>query len=676
MTKLKKRGFVMTGGGAKGLYEAGVINAFHICGMEFDIITGSSIGAMNSAFFSEYLFFKKQLPAAVQADPPQAVEAMDERVRAYHHAWLQMPDKKLVDDSEAGPIGQMKNDLLHFDLNLPFLASLAWWWTDPKRSLLPAASLPDAAKMGIEFIEHIGGLGKFLDLVRHDQKTFLSSSIRAYLAKFKIEHALVPPDQDHKLRDIFTQDISPLTLEHLIGDISAPDEPGTPQYKLVDPARKMSEYASAGITMRVTRTNYRTGRLEISAYMQPEDFVRFLEKHAWRVETSDMEKVPLGSLRMLLPGDPNAVEAALCSGRFPGVFAPFPLERIYPTANPANDLLYQLSASWLDQSATQEALKQAYLAVHPDGRQFDAQAAKWRSPVLREFFPKTGDVYVDGGTIDNTPSNGAVDFVREWVDQDPARSRRDWQLELFVIFLDPEPKLDPEKINDPSAYDVVQRTLAIQAAAKSSSDANNVSVINTFGQRGEALGYALSALIGQLQKDSDSLPAVERQNLEQALFAQVKQWDPGYDFGDKPEGLLGRLGAWADLMMARKLPLEVNAIKIYPEEMPMDTLQFTERLGYRKENAIRMITMGCANTLWALRAHLEGLSSRDEQDERSLKLARAWLRSGSADNAWSSDAAEQSKARRKWTCQRSGCVYFAQHCERGERAALAQEQDL
>jgi NTE family protein len=48
--KLKKRGFVMTGGGAKGLYEAGVIHAFHITGMEFDVITGSSIGAMNSAF--------------------------------------------------------------------------------------------------------------------------------------------------------------------------------------------------------------------------------------------------------------------------------------------------------------------------------------------------------------------------------------------------------------------------------------------------------------------------------------------------------------------------------------------------------------------------------------------------------------------------------------------------
>lgn len=53
--KVKRRGFVMTGGGAKGLYEAGVIHAFHISGSEFDIITGSSIGAMNSVFYAEYL---------------------------------------------------------------------------------------------------------------------------------------------------------------------------------------------------------------------------------------------------------------------------------------------------------------------------------------------------------------------------------------------------------------------------------------------------------------------------------------------------------------------------------------------------------------------------------------------------------------------------------------------
>jgi hypothetical protein len=39
--------------------------------------------------------------------------------------------------------------------------------------------------------------------------------------------------------------------------------------------------------------------------------------------------------------------------------------------------------------------------------------------------------------------------------------------------------------------------------------------------------------------------------------------------------------------------------------MPLRTLAFTERLGYRKEFAIEMLTMGCYNTLWALRKHLD-----------------------------------------------------------------------
>ena len=103
----KRRGFVMTGGGAKGLYEAGVIHAFHLTGMEFDVITGSSIGAFNSVFFAEYLLRKGELAPDVGNDPEKAVAAMDDLVKAYHHAWLQLPEKRIVDDSEAGPLGRV-----------------------------------------------------------------------------------------------------------------------------------------------------------------------------------------------------------------------------------------------------------------------------------------------------------------------------------------------------------------------------------------------------------------------------------------------------------------------------------------------------------------------------------------------------------------------------------------
>ena len=76
-TLQKKRGFVMTGGGAKGLYEAGVIHAFHITGMEFDVITGSSIGAMNSIFFAEYLLQKKKLSAQYPQEPGPGLQGAE-----------------------------------------------------------------------------------------------------------------------------------------------------------------------------------------------------------------------------------------------------------------------------------------------------------------------------------------------------------------------------------------------------------------------------------------------------------------------------------------------------------------------------------------------------------------------------------------------------------------------
>ncbi len=92
-SKPTMRGFVMTGGGAKGLFEAGVIHAFHLCGMEFEVITGSSIGAINSIFYAEYQLRKRQLPAAIQSDPfavvaashdPTVIDASDHVVRLDH----------------------------------------------------------------------------------------------------------------------------------------------------------------------------------------------------------------------------------------------------------------------------------------------------------------------------------------------------------------------------------------------------------------------------------------------------------------------------------------------------------------------------------------------------------------------------------------------------------------
>jgi len=664
--KLKKRGFVMTGGGAKGFYEAGVIHAFHITGMEFDVITGSSIGAMNSIFFAEYLYQKHLLPEAVRQDPLAAIQALDERVRAFHHAWLLMPDKRIVDDSAGGPIGKLKDDLEVFHLDLPLIARLTWWWSDPdRRNPPPAEAWPGLLRLGTELVGRLGGVGELLNLIKFYRASPVRQALILYLGRFNLDRSLIPAADDHRLKDIFTQPVSPLTAEHLAGDEAATDAPGTATYILVDQNRSLRDYAQQQIEVRVTRANYRTGRLEVSAYVPLENFVRFMEKQAWRLQVSDPDMIPLGSFRLQVPGNPNAVNAGLCSGRFPGVFAPYALDGLYPADDPENGLLYRMLTGWLGDAGVAGPIREALQKVHPELKEAggpDALLDGWqKSDGMRDFFPQTGDTYVDGGSIDNTPSNSAVDYVREWAERN-GLSKRALELELFVIFLDTEPKVEPDKAKDPAIFQVVNRTLQIQGAAKRSSDTNTVGTINAFGQRSEDLAAALQSLLESFEATLSGMDEAQHAAFEQKLFDKTQELGLRGFLGEAPGGILGRMHQWVDVQLARGLPINVDTVRIYPEQMPLSTLQFTERLGYRKDHAIQMLTMGCYNTLWALRSHLEGTHDNiDERDRQVLALAKKWM----GIDPWPAEPAALEQARHSWRCQRTECVYHQRYCAHG-----------
>jgi hypothetical protein len=93
-------------------------------------------------------------------------------------------------------------------------------------------------------------------------------------------------------------------------------------------------------------------------------------------------------------------------------------------------------------------------------------------------------------------------------------------------------------------------------------------------------------------------------------------------------------------------------------------LQFTERLGYRKDNAISMLMMGCYNTLWALRGHLEAQKKDlDALDQQVLTLAKKWM----GIDTWPAGSSEQEALRQTWRCQRTACVFHAHHCPHGAR---------
>ncbi len=667
--KIKQRGFVMTGGGAKGLYEAGVIHALHLAGMEFDVITGSSIGALNSVFFAEYLYRKYQLPAEVRRDPLRAIEALDSLVQAYQHAWLQLPDRKLIDDSETGPLGKFKDDLLRFKLDLPQVVRLGWWWTDPEHGKIPPPQVwPSLMSLGVELIERLGGTRELLRILKENRAAPVREAARTYLRRFGIDRSLVPAEQDLLLSNVFTQPISPLRLDHLLGPVSASDPPGVEHLVLVDPGRSLRDYRQAGITVRLTRANYRTGRLEISAWIQPEDFVRFLKKQVWKLEAFGPDKLPLGNFRLQVPGNPNAINAALCSGRFPGVFAPYRIQELYPASDADNQLLYKLLAHWLDDPEVAARIREARRAI--DGQaseeQIDRDLCNWSDrEAIGDFFPQTGDTYVDGGAIDNTPTSTAVDFVREQAEQKHL-SRRNVVLDLIVIFLDPEPKVDSEKAQEPALFEVVARTLAVQGAAKKTSDANVIGTINAYGRHGEELGRVLQAL---LESYRDTLSDLDPSKAEAAVDAlrqrvhslMVHDLSGVADSGDA-KAVLDRIDGWCRKMIDEGLPLHVNVIKIYPQKMPLDTLQFTERLGYRKEGAIQLLTMGCYDTLTALRRNLEEQKPQDldAQDQKVLGLVRKWM--GDAD--WPAEKMEQEKFCQEWRCGREACVFQAGFCAR------------
>ena len=46
-----KRAIVLSGGGAKGAYQIGVWKALRKLKLNYSIVTGTSVGALNGAFF-------------------------------------------------------------------------------------------------------------------------------------------------------------------------------------------------------------------------------------------------------------------------------------------------------------------------------------------------------------------------------------------------------------------------------------------------------------------------------------------------------------------------------------------------------------------------------------------------------------------------------------------------
>jgi hypothetical protein len=346
---------------------------------------------------------------------------------------------------------------------------------------------------------------------------------------------------------------------------------------------------------------------------------------------------------------------------------------MYPDADDENKVLYSLLRGGFANPGVESKIKPIITSLHPDPRTGEDKWAEWKqSKSMRKFFPKVNDTYVDGGAIDNTPYTAAVDFVRDSL-QMTGGSVRDEMLELYVIYLSTEPKVELDETTDPFIFEVVGRTLALVNAAGESSNATTFDTINTFGKRGEQIAKVLDLVLDSYKETLIDLDVARRSHAEEKLLARMRELGKRSFPAKTPDGILDQIRKWTDETFTNRLPLHVETVKIYPQKMPLSTLQFTERLGYKKENAIQMLTMGCYNTLDSLRTRLEsrvkagGWESLDRHDQRALTLARKWT-----GDLWQPPpgAEATNKERTSWQCQWTTCAFHAHACPHGVRAQL------
>jgi hypothetical protein len=666
-SKKKKRGLVMTGGGAKGFYEAGVMHALHLTGTECDVVTGSSIGAMNSLVYAEYLSRKRSPGLDPAADAEGVNIALDHFMRAFLYAWLNLEFLDLIKDDDQSVLAQLKNDLVQFSVDFPLLVRLLWWQTTPE-ARRPSAYF-DVLRLAREVAARLGWEG-LTDLVRRVRagQDVKRAVLAAYLKRHNLGKAIILPDSPgaDSIVATFTGTFPVLEERHLALDYkpAGADEPG-PRVTLLARRATLSDFEKRGVEVRLTRANYRTGRLELSACYTLDEFAAYLDRQAWRLMGPELKLAPIGSHRLQVPGNPFAIDAALASGRFPGVFAPYSVQSIYDLADSENDLLRRMLTSWLDDAALLQQLKDAYPRLKglsaPTQAVWDERVESWHHNArLRSLFPHLTDTYVDGGAIDNTPSNSAVDAVREWLEANQ-QVRRDYALDLFVVFLNIEPVAVPDEAMDPELYQVVKRTLDIQATATLTSDAVVVDTINGFGERGEQLARQLAGLSEGVRRLLPDLAADQRE----ALTTQLQQQVPGAD-GKTADQILDEASGTATAALQRRLPLHVQEVKIFPEAMPLGTLSFTPRLGYRKDKAIEMITAGCYSTLWTVRRFLEEAGgNRDDADKQMLALARQWTGFDWPSGTRLEAQAQLAELQKTWMCRRTGCVFHRAHCAHG-----------
>jgi|GEM_PF-5187363 len=307
-----KFALVMSGGGAMGVYEAGVLQAFALNGFKFDVLVGTSIGSINAAVYAEYSRRREQ-PANLPGGSGQYEEA-DTYLQHFLLFWEYINQAKVI-DFDYPPVRAILHDLRNLDVEIGQLVNL--WLALTDEALDPearAAGLRRFFAKARRFNAYIGlayaiSPAVLVSLFRPGDDLY--DAIRKGLTQMNAGSSDAPSDElrgsdirsrlrpilqtaligyyeakgpnDPILKSLFSNQavvnllttFPAVTVDEqspaLAAQLAAPSD-GQPRVSL--PPLSFADYEqTSGIVLRFPRSNARTGQLEVAARLSLEEEV-------------------------------------------------------------------------------------------------------------------------------------------------------------------------------------------------------------------------------------------------------------------------------------------------------------------------------------------------------------------------------------------------------------------
>lgn len=621
-----KCALVLSGGGAKGVFESGVLHALGQVDFRPQVITGSSVGAINAVAFAESLAVRRE-------QGEEAARAVLERAL---ELWQRLDVEHVADVD--GTIGVRVWALCGAGILLGLALLAGATWTDLRAGWMGFLLRAAAGLIGLAAV----ALGAF-SLYAWSR---LPKVLRAH-----VRRGLVNPEPVTEGSRRSRTSAGPvaagrgfLSRERLLRWVGLAPSLFSGRglrralTRIVPETRRLSEYESCDLDVRLTRANVRTGRTEISERLT-----------AAEASLPDVDR----GRRML--GDPRAVAAALASSAFPSGFPPVPAVALYPEEE--NPQLYakltqrarakrelgrvfgeraKSQYRWLVQRLDEWTEREPALLRNDHQaelleriqREFYGERASWSRvssasllclAETREWpqLPVPGDSrysdrYFDGGILDNTPLSAALTAIRDAESRRPAPVSASAASaesaasptqkpihEMVVVLLAPLPRAryvtaeEAERLEGPA---LGLRALRLQAERRLADDVKNAERIDRMLAEKGRMEAALSGVTDRLEAAGVRERGGAR---EEADRPSPGSWAEVLG-SERPQEAADAAAAQAHQRAPSAHLVRVRVTRVYPNwDLPW-LLALDDRLGFDSELAREFQARGCRDTLAAL----------------------------------------------------------------------------